>query len=314
MPAMTLYEMAKGREPVTAAFIEVFADSTPLGNFIRYASAPSGVWKYNLEERMPGVAFRGINETYTPTTGVLNPQVEQTKAVGGVIEIDRKLITEQGEERADMERMMQVKNLAYRYSVAFIKGNADATFQREFDGLQKRLVGRQLVDNDAGTGAALSLAKLDDAISLVAEPDVIFMNRQMVNRMSQAMRNQDVAGNINFIPNTGPGMLQGFGQQVLTYNGLPVVDYGEDETGEDIIQFNEAAAGGGSTSTSIYVVSFQAGKVEGFQSNTPEVVEGVETGKATTIGTLLDWYTGLAVQHPKSAARVRGVTNGPITQ
>jgi len=275
----------------------VFAMTTVLSRFIRYITVPGGIYRYNLEEALPGVAFRGLYETYTPTVGLINPQFEVTKAMGGLIEVDRKLLREQGEAGANRHRTMQIKNMAIRYSIAFIKGNATATANREFDGLQSRLTGRQLIVQ-AANGAALSLNTLDDAISRTMNPTVIFCNRQMVNRFSQAMRDQSVAGNINFIPNTGPGALQGFGQQVLTYNGLPVIDYGEDETGENIIEFNEVQ-GSSSDATSVYVVSFEPGMVEGIQSTDIEVELDAQNGKATVRADLVEWLTGLTVQHPR---------------
>ena len=310
MAALSMFEMAKLKPRVEAAFIMVFAMSTVLSRFIRYITVPGGIYRYNLEEALPGVAFRGLYEMYTPTIGLINPQYEVTKAMGGLIEVDRKIRKEQGEGAVNRHRTMQLKNMGIRYSIAFIKGNATATANREFDGLQSRLTGRQLLIQGVN-GAALSLATLDDAISRTMGADVIFCNRQMKNRFSQAMRNQAVAGNINYLPNTGPGALQGFGQQILTYNGLPVVDYGEDETGEDILQFNEVQ-GASSVATSIYIVSFQPGMVEGIQSTDIEVELDVDNGKPTVQADLVEWLTGLTMQHPRSATRIAGILDAPI--
>lgn len=307
MTALTLYEAAKSKSPVTAAFIEVFADNTPLSNFIRFQNKPSGVLKYAKEETLPGVAFRGVNESYTPSTGIVNPQVEFTKAFGGIIEVDRKIKNEDGDIAVQRQQTMALKNMAIQYSVAFMKGNSEASQNRQFDGLQRRITGRQLVENGANP---LSLANLDDAISLVSGPTVIFCSRAMKNRLTASMRDQSVAGNINMQP---VGDLRGFGQEVVAYNGTPIVDYGEDELGNDILAFDETVAGGGSDNTSIYVVSFEMNQVEGFQSNPPEVVDDVETGKATTDGTLFEWFTGLAVLGPKAAARISGIKDAAVT-
>jgi len=315
MTAMTLYEIAKLKDPTTAAFIEIFADNTVLSRWIRYMTVPSGLWKYNIEEALPEVAFRGLNEGYTSSIGLINPQVEETKAVGGLIEVDHKMRREQGQVAVDRHKNMKLKSMAIEYSKAFMKGSATASANRTFDGLQTRLTGRQLVPNvPGGTGDPLSLNRLDEAISLVDSPDVIFCNRQMVNRFSQAMRDQAVAGNINFVPNTGPGALQGFGQRIMTYDGIPVVEFDEDQQRDQILKFDEAAEGGGTTSTSIYVCSFQPGNIDGFQSDDPIVVEDADNGQPTIEATLFDWFTGLAIENPRGAARISGVTNAAIVK
>jgi len=82
--SVTLIEMAKGVDPATKAFIEIYSKTSDILNAMYFTSdgVAAGVYRYNIEGALPGIAFRGINEAYTPSAGILNPQVETLKVAG----------------------------------------------------------------------------------------------------------------------------------------------------------------------------------------------------------------------------------------
>ena len=75
--ALTLVEAAKLRsgEVIRSAIIEMFARSSDILRVLGFDSIAGNALKYNREETLPGVGFRGVNEAYTESTGVLNPIV-----------------------------------------------------------------------------------------------------------------------------------------------------------------------------------------------------------------------------------------------
>ena len=76
MAAVTLLqaaEMANGRDEVKrGAIIELFAEPDLL-RVLPFLDIQGGAYSYIQEGQLPGVAFRGINESYTTTSGVVNP-------------------------------------------------------------------------------------------------------------------------------------------------------------------------------------------------------------------------------------------------
>jgi hypothetical protein len=103
-----------------------------------------------------------------------------------------------------------------------------------------------------------------------------------------------------------------FGFRVTRYNDLPILisDYNDD--GDRIIDFDEAGPGGGSTSTSIYVVRFGDGYVTGLQNGVMEVNDLGEL-VVPYLTTSIEWLVGLAIMHGRAAARVWGITNADVT-
>ena len=136
--------------------------------------------KYNREDVLPGVGFRGVNEGFSESVGVLNPITESLVIAGGDLDVDRFILQTMGAGQRSTQERMKTKALAHRWTKTFIKGDS-ATEPREFDGLQRRIpVGSsQLLDAGATSGGdALSLFKLDTLISKVDDPTHLVMNRR----------------------------------------------------------------------------------------------------------------------------------------
>jgi hypothetical protein len=214
-----------------------------------------------------------------------------------------------GANQRSVQEGMKVKALAHRWTLAFIKGDS-STDPREFDGLQRRVpVGSsQLLDAGATSGGdALSLFKLDTAISKVDSPTHLVMNKTMAMRLAQAARNTAVGGFISWDPSE-------FGVRVLSYNGIPILQVEDDNTGTPILPFSEANPGGGAAaSTSIYVVSFGDGSLVGIQNGTISVRDLGELETKPVLRTRTEWYAGIAIFSGKSVARLRGIKDAAIT-
>lgn len=306
--ALTLVEAAKlnSGEVVRSAIIEQFARSSDLLRVLPLINIEGNAYRYNQEKALPGIAFRGVNEGFTESTGVINPATEPLVIAGGDLDVDRFIVTTQGPRQRAVHTNMKVKSLALRITETFLKGDAQ-TQPREFDGLQVRLTGNQLIE--AGTtngGDPLSLVKLDEAIDAVDEPTHLIMNKTMRRRLTAAARDTAVGGFISYDKDA-------FGQKVTQYNDLPILIADKDETDTDILGFSEVGTGGATaTATSIYVVSLQEAKVVGIQNGTMDVRDLGELDSLPVFRTRVEWYLGICVLHSRAAARLRGISNAAV--
>jgi hypothetical protein len=266
-----------------------------------FFSVTGQAYKYNREETLPGVAFRGINESYTESTGVVNPQVEALYVLGGISAVDRALVQTQGNVnslRATYDSM-KAKAVSLTFTKKFFKGDSESD-PNEFDGLEKRLTGDQVIDAGSTSGGEeLTLAKLDETIDQVqGSPDAIFCNKVQRREISSLARAANQA--------TEP-VNDAFGRQLQAYQGIPIAIIEDDKDGNPILGFTEDDCNGDAAEcTSIYAVRFGAAEyVSGLQSGQMAVIDlGLNKTKYET---LVEWICGMGIFHPKAAARLRGI-------
>ena len=178
---ITLLEAAKlVTDPLKRGVIEIFPRTSPVLERLPFFPVNGQAYKYNTEKTLPGIAFRGINESYTESTGIVNPAVEALYILGGLSKVDRALVKTQGNENSLRSTYdgMKAKSVALEYTKKFFKGD-NSTDPNEFDGLEKRLTGNQVISMGSTDGGdTLTLAKLDETIDAVqGSPDVLFMNK-----------------------------------------------------------------------------------------------------------------------------------------
>ena len=289
------------------AIVRMFAEESDIVRALPFESITGNALKYNREGALPGVGFRGINEAYTESTGVLNPVTESLAILGGDIDVDKFLVDTMGAQQRDVQRRMKVAAMAQAWARTLIKG--DTTSQpREFDGLQVRLGGAQLIANSAAAGGgALSLARLDEAIDAVDNPTHLIMAKAMRRRFTALMRNQALAGNVLLDKDE-------FGRPMLSYGGLPILVGYSRNGGVEPIPFVEVGAGGGAAqNTSIYVVSFGPGRLTGIRNGGMQVRDLGELQSAPVLRDRVETYAGIALMHGRAAARLSSVNDAAIT-
>lgn len=305
---LTLIEAAKlmsETDELRSSVIEIFASQTDLLRVFPFVDIEGNALKYNLENTLPGVAFRGVNEGYTESTGVINPQVESLCIAGGDLDVDKFILDTMGEQQRAIQEAMKLKSLAHNFSHKLIKGDSTSS-PKEFDGLQRRLTGTQLISNSASTGAALSLATLDAAIDAVDGATCLVMPQALKRRFSAAARNTSVGGYITYDK-------EDFGRRVMRYDGLEILVADGNGDVYDTLAFDEAAEGGGTASTSIYVLALGEDKLTGIQNGLPDVRDLGELESKPVFRTRVEWYAAMALFHPRCASRLYGITNAAIT-
>lgn len=307
---LTLHEAAKlvDADLKRQAVIEMFANSSDIVAALPLMDIPGNSYSYAQEAKLPAVGFRGYNEGYTSSFGVINPQAETLRIAGGELDVDIALIKTHGAGVRSRQEAMQVKALGLRIADAFING--DSSDGVSIDGLRVRVAGDQLVPADLAdpsNNGALSLATLDEAIDRVDGPTHIIMSKRMRNLLSQAAKDKDVGGDLNFSKDD-------FGRRVAFYNDLPILIADENHLGNRIIDFNEAGVGGGSTCTSIYVASFGEGKIVGLQNGIMDVRDLGEIDSLPVLRTRVEWLIAMAVMHGRAVSRIWGITDAAVTK
>jgi hypothetical protein len=291
--SLTLVEAAKlaanDGETKRAGVIAMFAKESQWLASLIWKAIQGNAYAYNREGTLPSVAFRGVNESYTESTGIINPLVEALRIAGGDLDVDMAILKTQGESVRAVHEQMKVKSLAAEMTRVLIKG--DSTSQpREFDGLQNRITGAQLVENGVSSGGdVLSLSALDAAIDQCVNPTAIWLPKAMKRRITQASRNTTVGGFITLL------------------TAYP------DNGGTEPIAYTEVGSGGGTAqSASLYVLGIGDGLVSGITNGGIEVRDLGEVQTAPVKRTRVEWLAGLCIEHGRAAVRLRGIKDGAV--
>lgn len=299
----TLLEWTKGADYLTQSIASIFAQNSPIIRVLPFDNVQGGGYRYEIRTALPGIAFRGINETYSPSIGVVNPQFEPLFICGGHLDVDNAILQMHGPGRRAKEVEAQAISAALEWTNVFLKGDSSVD-PRQFDGLQVRLVGNQVLSNSATAGGgALSLMNLDLAISRVRLPTHILMPTKLKLRLTAAARDKDVGGMLQT-------QIDNFGNQITTYNGIPVLDAGFDVAGHFLLDFVEAATGGGAnTATSIYVLSLRPGAIWGIQAKPFEAIDLGDLKTEPKQRIRAEWLNGFVVEDPLAGCRLRDIAD-----
>lgn len=309
MTAMPLTEYAKGADELTRGITDIFVEESDIIGAMMFESVSGGVYRYDLEATLPGIAFRGLNESYTPDFSIENPQVEITMIAGGEADVDIATLRRHGEARRTRETNRKIKKWARVWTDKFINGDHTSS-PREFDGLKNRIVtGSQLIHNSgASGGAALSLLKLDELIAKVRGPNkVLIMAPAMKRRFTALIRDTSVSG---YIMETRGSL----GSPMITYNNIPFLcGFGEDGPDTGPIAFDEVGNGGGSAVTSsIYCCSLREDGLFGIQDGAMHVKDFDELESKPAKRVRVEWDAGIVIEDPYSVARLTSITDAAI--
>lgn len=302
---LTLLEAAKSeRDPARLAVIRELAEGELMRRIPFQDVEGEGVF-YDVEQELPSVGFRGINETLDASYGVLNPQSERLKVLGAEVDVDTSIIDMRGPDVVGDQVRMKVTAMRMTFEDQFINGD-ETTNPRSFDGLKRRInIGSSQAINANGALSLSALDELIDAVDAVGGEKVLIMNKKMRRRLNTASRATGVGGFINYD-------LDGFGRRVAQYGDVPIVVTDTNAQNVQIQQFNES-----SSSTSIYCVAMGDLLTTAIQGRCRgqfgiSVRAMGEVPDAPVDRTRIEWYCGMAVYNGRSAARLYGVTDAPV--
>jgi hypothetical protein len=299
---LTILEASKLiTNPLAQGVVEVIASNNPVLERLPFIDIAGTAYRYNREDTLPGIAFRGFNEGYTESTGVINPQVESLTIAGGDSDFDVALVA-MGAGSNDIRAThdaMKAKSLSLTWLKTFFDGDSSLN-PREFDGLNARLTGGQVIPLASG-GGTLTLDSLDELIdAVVGTPSALLMSKAMRRKVNRLIR---AAGQATEI------VSDVFGRQVMAYAGIPIGVVEDDATGTAILGFDEDDGTGNLDTTSIYAARFDAETLLGIETAPISVRDLGEIEAKPALRTRIEWYSGLALKHPRAAARLTRINN-----
>jgi len=296
---------------------EIFVQESSVLDRIPLLTIQGNAYAYNTEATLPGVAFRSVNEAYTESTGTVVQATESLVILGGDADVDRFLVQTRGDlnDQRAIQTRLKVKSASYKYQDAFFNGDV-AVDPKGFDGLKKRLIGAQVIDagtngipvlGNGGTEAHAFYDALDQLLAAVPginpENGAIYANRALQAKIRSSGRR---LGGVETVREDATG------KRVLTWNGIPVLDPGQNLAGAEILAQNETQ-GTATTASSVYAVKFGGDETEqgvtGLTNGGVQVYDLGELQEKPAYRTRLEFYTGLATFGGKAAARLRGVLN-----
>lgn len=303
---LTMIEAAKlMNNPLQTGVIEIFAANNPVLERLPFVDIQGNAYKYNREGTLPGIAFRGINESYTESTGVINPQTETLTICGGDSDYDVALV-KMGSGSNDLRAAhdaMKSKALTLTWLKTFLDGDS-GTNPREFDGVNVRLDGttQEVKASATAGGATLTLDKVDEMIDAIqGTPDLLLMNAKMRRKVNNLVR---ATGQATEVVNDQ------FGRRIDAYAGIPIGVVGDDSEGNAILGFDEDDGSSNLDTTSIYAVRFGLDGLHGIQTEAMSVRDLGELDSKPALRTRIEWYSGFVVKHPKAVARLKWINQG----
>lgn len=317
--AFTLEESAKLSDNMLArGVLETFVQSSPILDRIPFMEIQGNAFSYNEEATLPGVAFRGVNEAYSESTGTVNQKSEKLVILGGDADVDRFIVQTRSnlnDQRA-VQTALKTKALAYKFQETFFNGDSSVD-TKSFDGLRKRLTGKQVIDaatnglpivGSSNADIHAFLDKLDDLLAAVpginATNGAIYASAPVIRKIGSALRHVSLDAVLEEDMH---------GKRTIQWNGIPILEAGQTAAGKQILDTDEKQ-GTSSTTTSIYAVKF--GESEGDQGVTGLTNGGVmvqdlgQLQEKPVYRTRIEFYCGLGVFSGKAAARLKGVING----
>lgn len=317
--AITLQESAKlSQDMLAKGVLETFTQTSPILDRLPFMDIEGNAFAYNEEDTLPGVEFRNVNEAYSESTGTVNQKTETLKILSGDADVDRfiqQTRSNLNDQRAE-QTVLKTKALSYKFQDAFFNGDTQVD-TKGFDGLRKRLVGKQVLEA-GGNGLPIVgesnkdihafLDKLDDLLAAVpginGQNGALYANAAVIRKIGSALRHvsldavleEDIAG-----------------KRAIQWNGIPILEAGQNPDGSQILAQDETQ-GAKTDTTSIYAVKFGSTvgdqAVTGLTNGGVSVMDLGQLQEKPVYRTRIEFYVGLGVFGGKAAARLKGVING----
>ncbi|MGD6831429.1 major capsid protein [Sutcliffiella halmapala] len=304
--AITLLESAKlSQNTLKKGVSETFVLNAPVLQMLPFMEINGNAYTYNEEATLPGVSFRGVNEGYEESTGTVNPKTESLVILGGDADTDKFIAQTRSninDQRA-IQTGLKVKALAHKFQDTFFNGDT-AVDAKSFDGLKKRLTGNQVIEADSNgydvnTEPQNRLLEMLDALiyQVSGKADALFMDSKTMLKI------KSIARQLGYFDTS----LDAFGRSVVSYDGVPFFEAGENAQGVKVIGHDETQ-GTANNSTSIYAVKFGADEyVSGLTNGGVQVYDLGELESKPAYRTRIEFYNGIGIFNGKAAARLKGL-------
>jgi len=299
--AHNLIEYAKGtQDPILAGVIETFARTSPIMDALPFQNIEGNALAYNQENTLPGIGFRSLNEGYTESVSVWLPQTEKIKIMGGEMDTDTALVKMYGPGRRTSDIYSQSTAAALKFTKNFFDGD-ELSDTESFDGMNKRLAGNQLIyaDGAGTTSAELTKNQLLQLIDACDEkPDLLVWGKAFGRQIDALYDDSNIL-------TTDKNQ---WGDRIQLFDGIPIGIVDKDNDGSTILGFDETVGVSGAVCASAYAFKFGENLyVSGLQNGGPTGKDFGEISSSPVYRYRLEWLIGIAMFHPRCAARLCGV-------
>lgn len=288
--ALMLTEARKlSNDTLQAGVIETIVKESAVLQMLPFQEIVGNSYAYNVEKALPEVAFREVNEAYTASEAEFEQRSENLVILGGDVELDRFIIQTLSNvnDQVAVQIAEKAKAVANTYTKTFFKGSK-ATNAKAFDGIDVRIAGSaQELASTATTDQGLldELNALLDAVRGGA--DALYMTKKTRRKLLSVMQKSQ-----HYIEQGADA----FGRPVSVYGGVPILTVEEDVLPAELGKAD------------IYAIKFGTfTHVAGLQNGGVNVRKLGETSAKAVEVTRIEWFTGLAMFNPYSAARLKGV-------
>jgi hypothetical protein len=305
--ATTLTEAAKYTTNMVkkGVLMEIVKDSIVMQK-LPFIDVVGNAYQYLRETTLPTAEFYDPNEVWAESTGDVTQKTAALKILGGDADLDNFLKATRSDKTDLQAEVIQSKTKAVKHKFLTTFWYGDSTVNtKEFDGLHRIFLGADMAGQylhmgTGSTGAALSLAKLDEAIDLVRDgrPDCILTTRHIRRRVMQYLR---TLGSVE-MPRTE------YGVPVPSYNHIPW-DY------DDFLLQTEAISGGtysastGGVTSTLFILRFGQKDLLGLQNGGLEVIKVGQLESKDAVRHRIRWYVSLALLRTISVAAIDGITD-----
>lgn len=301
--ALSLVEANKYSSTVLSKAVwDILIKDDPILPRVKFDDLVGNSLTYDRYTTAATAAWRDVGDTITEDTPVITQNTAQLRILIGDADVDAFLARTRS-NIIDMEQeVIEQKTEAIKRTFldSFIYGDNSAN-TKEPDGCQVLIASTtyNTVHAGSGTGTALSIDKLRQAIDLIKGP------KELMIVSSKAMRRR-VSTYLDSVGSAFPADRDQFGRMIRFFEDIPweVSDY--------ILDTETAASGAyaaktGGANTSIFILNFANGGIRGLQAGplTVEKKMSLETKDANRFR--LKWYASQYLPNLVSCAKVDGI-------
>lgn len=284
MAGLTLAESSKLIEtPLKKGIVTTIARESAVLELLPIVGINGNAYAYVQEGTTGSVGFRDVNADYSHTNPTYVSKTESLTRLGSKVEVDRFIeLTQNIHDVRANATAAKAKAIANEFTRVFFAGNKSVN-PLEFDGLNVRIAGSQLINKEVGgVKAELKAEHIHELLDTVmGGADVLFMNKRTRRKVTALF-----AGQGAYIQNGQDAF--GRPQQYFGDVRIAVVD-------DSLLPTDD-----------IYAVKFgmDAG-VAGIQAGELQAVDNGLRG--TMYETLIEWYVSIVDGNPKGLARLTGI-------
>jgi len=305
MPDITMLEAADYQEVdrATRAVAKQIVEESPVMEYAPVHTIRGSAFTYPREESLGTVDWRAVGGSYTANAGTIRHEVETLAEAGGEVFVDDQEV--ESSNLIDIKPhkyMMKSRAMGLFISEQFFEGDKSVN-PIGLDGLRRRLTGNQLIN--AGTGGdTLTLVDIRNLIdSIAGGPDMFFMNKTMRNKITALVDAQTGTARIEYTQDT-------FGRQMRRFDGIPIRVVERQDDASTFLGFDEDDGAGNPDTCSIYAVKFGMDAVHLIaHGGVPTVKDFGEIESRPGHLGRIRWMWGLAIEHPRAAARLYHINN-----